>query len=60
MTAIFYDKDKMTIKKMHFGAANHADYAIGPHDEHEKAKCIKRHQAAENWNHYTTTGALSK
>ena len=60
LTAIFYDKDKMPIQTIHLGASGDENYTIAPHDEHQKARYIKRHKAAENWNHYTTTGALSK
>ena len=59
MTAFFYDKDKTPIKTVHFGAAGYADYTIAPHDEDKKARHIKRHKVVENWNDYTTAGALS-
>ena len=53
-------KHKTPIKTLHFGAAGYADNTIAPHYEDKQAKFIQRHKANENWNDYTTAGALSR
>ena len=40
MTTIFYDKDKIPIKTIHFGAESYDDYTVAPHDKDKNARYI--------------------
>jgi hypothetical protein len=56
---IFYDKDKKKVKITHFGDPGGSQYY-----KHKNTTIrdnyIKRHQVNENFNDYTTPGALSR
>ena len=41
MTAIFYDKDTLPIKTVHFGTECYADYIVAPHIEDKQPEILK-------------------
>ena len=41
MTAMFYDKDKLPIETIHFGAQCYADYTVAPHDDDKQPDILK-------------------
>lgn len=57
LMAIFYDGNKKKI--VHFGSAGMSDYTIH-NDDARKKRYLDRHRKRENWNSYTTAGALSR
>ena len=60
MTAICYDRDKIPINTVAFGASGYLDYPVAPHNEHKQTRYIKIHKFVENWNDYMTASALSR
>ena len=59
MVAVFEDKKTGRTKRTHFGAAGYTDYTKSK-DEEKKKLYLNRHRKNENWNDYTSAGALSK
>jgi len=57
--ATFYDQDKKKVKTTHFGSAGMSDYTINK-DDARKELYLNRHKARENWNDFTSAGALSR
>ena len=57
--ANFFDKDKKKIKTTHFGSSGMSDYTINK-DDARKELYLNRHKARENWNDFTSAGALSR
>jgi hypothetical protein len=56
--AIFYDKNKIKIKTINFGASGYSDYTIHK-DKKRKERYINRHKKRENWDNFLTAGSLS-
>jgi superfamily I DNA and/or RNA helicase len=62
LMAIFYNKDKVKIKTIHFGQKGALDYTTHDpkiRDERKRLYDI-RHKDNENWNDAMSAGALSK
>lgn len=59
LMAKFYDNDRNKVKTSHFGSAGMSDYTKHKDDE-RKERYLVRHKSNENWNDYTTPGALSR
>ena len=59
LMAKFYDNERNKVKTTHFGAKGMSDYNKHKNDE-RKQLYISRHKSNENWNDYTTAGALSR
>jgi len=59
LMAKFYDDDRNKVKTTHFGSAGMSDYNQHKDDE-RKERYLARHKSNENWNDYTTAGALSR
>ena len=57
--AVFYNEDKKKIKTTHFGSIGMSDYTIN-NDNTRKELYLNRHKARENWNDFTSAGALSR
>ena len=57
--ATFYDQDKKKVKTTHFGSAGMSDYTINK-DDARKELYLNRYKARENWNDFTSAGALSR
>jgi len=57
--AEFYDEKNNLVKKTDFGSNPYSDYTIHKDDERKK-RYIQRHQKNENWNDFTSAGALSR
>ena len=58
----FYDNDRNKVKTTHFGAKGMSDYTNFKDNEREERKklYLARHKSNEDWNDYTTAGALSR
>lgn len=57
--AIFYDKDKVKLLTTHFGAKGYSDFT--QHNDNERKKnYLLRHQVNQNWDDFTSAGALSR
>jgi len=56
--ATFKNKETGRTKTTHFGAAGYTDYTISK-DKGKRELYLQRHKARENWNDYTSAGALS-
>ena len=59
LMAKFYDNDRNKVKTSHFGSAGMSDYTKHK-DEERKKLYLARHKVNEDWNDYTTAGALSR
>ena len=59
LMAKFYDNERNKIKTTHFGAKGMSDYTKHKNNE-QKELYISRHKSNENWDDYTTAGALSR
>jgi len=59
MMAIFENNNTNRTKTVHFGAKGMSDYTIHK-DIDRKERYINRHKTRENWNDYTSAGALSR
>jgi hypothetical protein len=59
LMAIFEDCNTKRQKRVHFGAKGMSDYTIHK-DSERKKRYIARHSKNENWNNFTTSGALSR
>ena len=59
LMAKFYDDDRNKVKTTHFGAKGMSDYTKHKNNE-QKELYISRHKSNENWDDYTTAGALSR
>lgn len=57
--AIFLDKTKRYRKEVKFGQKGAEDYTIHK-DYIRKINYLKRHKPNEDWNDYTSAGALSR
>ena len=59
LMAKFYDDKRNKVKTTHFGSAGMSDYTKHKDDERKKLY-LARHKSNEDWNDYTTAGALSR
>jgi hypothetical protein len=59
LVAIFYDENNKKIKTTHFGQKGSGDYTIN-NDDKIKDLYLNRHRKNENWNDFTSAGALSR
>tara|TARA_Y100000361_G_C11112154_1_gene318211 strand:+ start:123 stop:431 length:309 start_codon:yes stop_codon:yes gene_type:complete len=58
--ARFYDESRNMVKQTHFGSKTGLNYTLHK-DKEVKENWIARHRALnEDWNNYTSAGALSK
>lgn len=57
--AVFYDDERKKTKTTHFGQAGAPDFTKTK-DEERKKLYLERHANNENWNDYTSAGALSR
>jgi len=58
LMAKFYDNDRNKVKTSHFGSEM-SNYTQHKNDE-RKERYLARHKSNENWDDYTTAGALSR
>lgn len=59
LMAIFDDCNTGRTKTVHFGASGYSDFTQHK-DNNRKERYLNRHKSRENWNNYTSPGALSR